>query len=200
MSYMGPMGPISPGTPQWHQADQQHMAQAQYVFNNSGHGAIGYSPSTGMVGTSWNYSNQTGAEQTALQGLPNDARLHWAHHGFVALARGSVGHGMGHGSSAIAAMDSALACCPDPDARITELIDTKSGQLDPGEQRYLAEQRAAMWQSLTGSIGRYFKRCLIVVLVLVTADIGLRLPALALVLIALVICYAIWRRRHNRRR
>jgi len=208
MTYMGPMGPIPPGTPQWHQADQanialgtaaaQTAAQSAYQFEHSGYGAIAYSPTAGSVRTVWNYSSSAEAEGAVREGMPADAHWYWGHHTYVALAQGSSGrYAFASGTSGLRAMQGALDAIGDPNARLT-LINTRAGQLDP-QQQWEQDLRNAQMRRMVGKgIKAYLTGCLIVLFVIAVAAIGTRVPALAFILIGLAIAYAVWRYRRRR--
>lgn len=199
MTYMGPMGPIPPGTPQWHQADQANLAQGQYVLNTSGHGAIAYSPSTGRVLTAWNYPSRADAEHQVTAGMPADAAVYWGHHTYLALAQGPSGYAFGGASSALRAMQSALEACGDAQARVTTLIDTSGGELDPESAWVTGEQMARIGRAFRSSLTFNLKAFFVLLIMLAIAAIGAKLPALGIVLFALAVGYALWRRRGRRR-
>ena len=199
MTYMGPTGPIQPGTPQWHQADQANLARGQYVLNNSGHGAIAYSPSAGSSRTVWSHASRAAAEASVRDGMPADAGVYWGHHSYVALAQGSSGFGFGSASSAMTAMRNALQACGGTDARVTTLLSTDHGELDPQRAWAQGLRAAEMKRTLGAGLKLYVKICLIILFMIVVAAIGSHVPALAFLLIGLAIAYFIWRRRARSR-
>jgi len=198
MTQMGPMGPIPPGTPQWHQADQANAARGASMLNNSGHGAIAYWPTTRGIRTAWGYPSRLGAEDAVREGMPTDAHVYWGHHSYVALAQGPARYGLASSTSALRAMQDALKATADPDARVTTLINTSSGQLDPQQQWDQGLRHAEMRRAAGKAIKVYLIACLIVLFVIVIAAIGAHVPALAFLLIGLAIAFAVWRYRRRR--
>jgi Domain of unknown function (DUF4189) len=199
MTYMGPTGPIQPGTPQWHQAGQTDAARGAHVFNQSGHGAIAYSPTARSVATAWGYSSRAEAQATVCEGMPVDADVYWGHHSYVALAQGSSGlYAFAHGTSAFRAMQAALKAAGDPDAHVTKLINTNSGELDPQQQWEQGLRYAQMRRVVGKGIKWYLMACLIVVFVIAVAAIGAHAPVLAFIMIGLAIAFAVWRYRRRR--
>ena len=95
-------------------------------------------------------------------------------------------------------MQDALKATADPDARVTTLINTSSGQLDPQQQWDQGLRHAEMRRAAGKAIKVYLIACLIVLFVIVIAAIGAHVPALAFLLIGLAIAFAVWRYRRRR--
>lgn len=196
--YIPPGQHVPYGTPGAAAASAEAAARGAHAYQQqtqSGYGAIGYSPSTAMVRTAWNYASSADAQASVRQGLPADAQVYWGHHGYVALARGPARYGLASAATAMKAMQDALGACADPGARVTALISTTRGELDPGQQ-WAAGLRAAQRRAELARGVKAAGWCLLIVpFILVVALIGSHVPALAFVLIGLAIAFAVWRRR-----
>ena len=129
-------------------------------------------------------------------GMPADTQVYWGHHTHVALAQGPSSFGFGGSSSAMKAMQGALQACGDPEARVTTLISTHHGQLDPQRAWAQGVRASEMKRAMGAGVKLYVKICLIILFVIAVAAIGSHMPALAFLLIAIAIVYAIWR--HHR--
>jgi hypothetical protein len=193
MTYMGP-----PGTPQWHQAGQADAARGAHVFNQSGHGAIAYSPTARSVSTAWGYSSTAGAQAAVREGMPADVDVYLGHHNYVALAQGPAGHAFGSGTSSLRAMENALKAAGGPGPYVTKLINTNSGELDPQQQWEQGLRYGQMRRAVGKGVKWYLMACLIVLFVIAVAAIGAHVPVLAFILIGLAIAFAVWRYRKRR--
>jgi hypothetical protein len=143
MTIMGPMGPIPPGTPQWHQANNEQAARAGYASQlqqqqlASLHGAIAYSPSTRAYGWSSRCSDSTTAAQRALDecGAADAIVLENRQNCYLALARAADGaYGHSYAGNPRTAERSARSACltysnSDASDVTVVVVNTAAGQV-----------------------------------------------------------------------
>jgi hypothetical protein len=92
-------------------------------------------------------------------------------------------------------MQDAIQTCGAPGARVTTLLNTNHGELDPQKAWAQGLRAAEMKRTMGAGLKLYVKICLFILFVIAVAATGSHVPALAFLLIGLAIAYAIWRRR-----